>query len=83
MDGNRMAKHEGRLELTWTDKDKTLLSVGDGRYGYTFVDPADYRASEVRVLHVSALRRFFATSQKARAAGWSASDYLDDEWWVI
>lgn len=46
-----MTKHEGRLELTWTDKDKTLLSTGDGTYGYTFVDPADHRASEVRLLH--------------------------------
>lgn len=46
-----MTKHQGRLELTWTDKDKTLLSTGDGKYGYTFVDPADHRASEVRLLH--------------------------------
>lgn len=46
-----MAKHAGRLELTWTDKDKALLSVGDGRYDYTFVDPSDYRVSEVRLLH--------------------------------
>ncbi len=46
-----MAKHEGRLELTWTDKDKALLSTGDGQYDYTFVDPADYRVSEVRLLN--------------------------------
>jgi adenine-specific DNA-methyltransferase len=46
-----MPKHQGRLELTWTDKDKTLLSSGDGRYDYTFVDPSDYRVSEVRLLH--------------------------------
>lgn len=45
-----MAKHQGRLELTWTDKDKALLSTGDGRYDYTFVDPSDYRVSEVRLL---------------------------------
>jgi adenine-specific DNA-methyltransferase len=44
-------RHQGRLELTWTDKDKTLLSTGDGRYDYTFVDPSDYRVSEVRLLH--------------------------------
>lgn len=43
--------HAGRLELTWTDKEKTLLSTGDGRYDYTFVDPSDYRVSEVRLLH--------------------------------
>ncbi len=46
-----MAKHQGRLELTWTDKQKALLSTGDGKYDYTFVDPSDYRVSEVRLLH--------------------------------
>lgn len=46
-----MAKHQGRLELTWTDKDKALLSTGDGKYDYTFVEPSDYRVSEVRLLH--------------------------------
>lgn len=45
------SKHAGRLELTWTDKEKTLLSTGDGQYDYTFVDPSDYRVSEVRLLH--------------------------------
>lgn len=43
-------RHSGRLELTWTDKDKVLLSVGDGRYDYTFVEPSDFRVSEVRLL---------------------------------
>jgi len=47
----KMAKHQGRLELTWTDKQKALLSTGDGKYDYTFVDPSDYRVSEVRLLH--------------------------------
>lgn len=46
-----MAKHQGRLELTWTNKEKTLLSTGDGRYDYTFVDPSDRRVAEVRLLH--------------------------------
>lgn len=46
-----MGKHAGRLELTWTDKDKALLSTGDGKYDYTFVEPSDYRVSEVRLLH--------------------------------
>jgi hypothetical protein len=35
-----VAKHQRRLELTWTDKDNALLSTGDGRYDYTFVDPS-------------------------------------------
>lgn len=44
-------KHRGQLELTWTNKDKALLSTGDGRYDYEFVDPTDYRVNEVRLLH--------------------------------
>lgn len=48
---SEMARHSGRLELTWTDKDKALLSAGDGRYDYTFVDPGDRRVAEVRLLH--------------------------------
>lgn len=44
-------RHQGRLELTWTDKDKALLSTGDGRYDYSFVDSWDYRVSEVRLVH--------------------------------
>ncbi|MEV7197150.1 site-specific DNA-methyltransferase [Streptomyces sp. NPDC093510] len=51
MASNSTPRHQGRLELTWTDKDKTLLSTGDGKYDYTFVDPTDYRVSEVRLLH--------------------------------
>ncbi|WP_078948166.1 site-specific DNA-methyltransferase [Streptomyces griseus] len=51
MTSNSTPRHQGRLELTWTDKDKTLLSTGDGRYDYTFVEPSDYRVSEVRLLH--------------------------------
>lgn len=46
-----MAKHTGRLELTWTDKDKALLSAGDGRYDYTFTDRDDPRVREIRLLH--------------------------------
>lgn len=45
------AKHSGRLELTWTNKAKALLSEADGKYDYSWVDPSDYRASEVRLLH--------------------------------
>ncbi len=38
----------GRLELTWTNKDKRLLAYEDGSYIWT--DPADYRVAEVRLL---------------------------------
>lgn len=46
-----MAPHSGGLELTWTNKNKALLSTGDGKYDYTFVEPSDFRVSEVRLLH--------------------------------
>ncbi|ROZ56309.1 site-specific DNA-methyltransferase [Rhodococcus sp. WS1] len=45
-----MARHTGRLELTWTDKDRALLSTGDGKYDYTFTDHDDPRVREVRLL---------------------------------
>lgn len=38
-----------RLELTWVGKDRRLLSHGDDRYEW--VDPADWRVSEIRLLH--------------------------------
>lgn len=41
--------HEGRLELTWTNKKQRLLALPDGRYRWTA--PGDYRTSEVRLLH--------------------------------
>ena len=40
---------EGKLELTWVGKDRRLLSHGDDRYEW--VDPADWRVSEIRLLH--------------------------------
>src|SRR5699024_9752013 len=46
-----MGRHQGRLELTWTNKDRALLSTGDGKYDYEFVDPHDPRVLEVRLLH--------------------------------
>lgn len=44
-----MATYEGRLELTWTNKDLSLLAHEDGRYEW--VNPSDYRVAEVRLLH--------------------------------
>jgi DNA modification methylase len=63
---NMTSRHNGRLELTWTDKDKTLLSTGDGRYDYSFVDSSDYRVSEVRLLHE--IERFTAATPQERPA---------------
>jgi adenine-specific DNA-methyltransferase len=48
-----VARQSGRLELTWTDKDKALLSTGDGKYDYTFVDRRDPRVREVRLLQAT------------------------------
>ncbi len=43
------AAYSGRLELTWTNKHKTLLAH-EGQ-NYEWVEPGDYRVSEVRLLH--------------------------------
>lgn len=40
---------EGKLELTWVGKDRRLLSHGDD--SYEWVDPSDWRVSEIRLLH--------------------------------
>jgi adenine-specific DNA-methyltransferase len=41
--------YEGRLELTWTNKPLRLLAHEDG--SYEWLEPADYRVAEVRLLH--------------------------------
>jgi adenine-specific DNA-methyltransferase len=41
-------EHQGRLELTWTNKDKRLLAHEDG--SYEWLSPADYRVAEIRLL---------------------------------
>lgn len=40
--------HEGRLELTWTNKDRRLLTRADG--AYEWIPRHDYRVAEVRLL---------------------------------
>lgn len=59
-----MTRRTGRLELTWTDKDKALLSTGDGKYDYTFTDRTDPRVHEVRLLHE--VDRFEAPAREER-----------------
>jgi adenine-specific DNA-methyltransferase len=44
-----MSEHEGRLELTWTNKHRRLLAAEDG--SYQWLAAADYRVAEVRLLH--------------------------------
>lgn len=46
-----MGRCQGRLELTWTNKDRALLSTGGGKYDYGLVDPHGPRVLEVRILH--------------------------------
>jgi adenine-specific DNA-methyltransferase len=48
-DSSQGAAPEGRLELTWTNKQLRLLAHEDG--SYEWVHPADYRVAEVRLLH--------------------------------
>jgi len=42
-------RYQGRLELTWTNKDQALLWTEDGTYRW--LPPSDYRVAEVRLLH--------------------------------
>lgn len=44
-----MLRYEGRLELTWTNKDQCLLAHEDGTYEW--LPPSDYRVAEVRLLN--------------------------------
>lgn len=46
-------RYEGRLELTWTNKDRRLLVAEDGSYDWPL--PSDYRIAEVRLLDHAAL----------------------------
>lgn len=45
------ASGRGRLELTWTDKDRRLLAHGAS--SYQVVDATDWRVAEVRLLHTT------------------------------
>jgi adenine-specific DNA-methyltransferase len=42
-------RYEGRLELTWTNKDLSLLAHDDGTYEW--LPASDYRVAEVRLLN--------------------------------
>src|SRR3954471_16866762 len=59
---------QGRLELTWTNKDLRLLAHEDG--SYEWVPPSDYRVAEVRLLDNA------ATVGESRADGGRAKDNL-------
>jgi DNA modification methylase len=44
-----MDQYQGRLELTWTNKNLRLLAHADG--SYEWVEASDYRVAEVRLLN--------------------------------
>lgn len=48
--GGRGAMSQQRLQLTWYNKDMALIPTEDGRYAYRWVDPADPRYCETRVI---------------------------------
>lgn len=58
-------RHRGRLELTWTNKDRRLLAHEDG--SYEWVEPSDYRVAEVRLLHDAGVVGEVEQSVKRRA----------------
>lgn len=73
--------YEGRLELTWTNKHLRLLAHEDG--SYEWVNPADYRVAEVRLLHdvaqvgdVGKMARSSAAQvcRSAKSEGWLGGD---------
>lgn len=39
-----------RLQLTWYNKDKALIPIENGKYGYAWVDPSDPRYCETHTL---------------------------------
>lgn len=43
---------KGRLDLQWTGKDSALIPVEDGKCDYSFVDPDDPPAFEVKSIEV-------------------------------
>ena len=49
LNGVGLNRGKGRLELTWANKDMRLLAHDD--ISYEWVDPADWRVAEVRLLH--------------------------------
>ena len=58
-------KHSGALALTWANKERRLLSHENGTYEW--VDPTDFRVSEVRLLHgVTSVGEVHSDRQRAK-----------------
>ncbi|HIW95435.1 MAG TPA: site-specific DNA-methyltransferase [Candidatus Corynebacterium gallistercoris] len=69
-----MAKQ--RLQLTWYNKDKALIPTETGKYGYTWVDPADPRYCET---HTLVMDDYVQGKQTAKADEFEYSERADLE----
>ncbi len=47
-------RNQGRVELTWSNKQRRLITVEGGELEYAWVAPSDHRVAEVRLLHEAA-----------------------------
>lgn len=65
-----------RLELTWYNKDMALIPTESGKYGYSWVDPADPRYCETHVLEFDG---YIEGKQSSKADGLSYSERADLE----
>ena len=61
-----MARYEGRLEQTWTNKGQRLLAHEDG--SYEWVPPGDDRAAGGSLLRIAGAVGSVATKQDLSAA---------------
>lgn len=63
-----------RLELTWYNKDQTLIPTEQGKYGYTWVDPTDPRYCQTHFLDYGDMVR---GEQKPKEEGRTYSERAD------
>lgn len=65
-----------RLQLTWYNKDKALIPTETGKYGYTWVDPADPRYCET---HTLVYDEYVAGKQTPKSEDFEYSERADLE----
>lgn len=63
-----------RLQLTWYNKDKALIPTETGKYGYTWVDPADPRYCET---HTLVYDEYVAGKQTPKSGDFEYSERAD------
>lgn len=71
-----MKRAKQRLELTWYNKDLALIPTAEGRYGYTWVSPADPRYCQTRPL---VMDEYVSGTQTEKVAGRAYSERADRE----